>query len=652
MVFNDWGVDVGRYRGTRAAGVLGVGITLAAGLATAPGGFAAAPAAPLNANAATVSRDLTVNQSLPDGGAAVTSTITVSGAQPVLRDVDLITAIPHSSSGDLTITLTSPHGTTVLLTDVTIGYYTGQPTGRTDANWFNGVTWDDSAGKFMADQPLNDGGASAGTLGSVVPEGAMGAFIGEDPNGVWTLTVRDALANAATGKLASWGLRLATMDAPAPSTLTTVGSTTVTAITDGNGHPATTAAVTNIPLQVAGVGTYLLDVDMKANVEHDYSSDLAMYLVSPKGTVIPLVTRVSDVLSGSKVGIHVPTDFARLNIWNGTLWNDSAPVLESRIDVSPGATYPIPTLVPVGAMAAVVGENPNGTWTLRILDWSGGPLETQPGIGRVRGWNLRLTTTNGFPAPTPTPTPTPQPPPPGTSGTLPPVTISAQARCATPATPPAVRRLSVARTPASFAAVQRVVRTQLAREQVFEAWLNAGITTGDLCGGAFGQADLTVPSGAGTSVQQLTQPSPRPVRDAVRVTTTRLGSAGVTRLQARKLNLQARSALIRAKALQTRVNGGLTGGDLADGAVTTDKLNAGLVVTAPTGATTAASTTNAGSVRVALTPPGASIVAQMLAAERNGRAAAVILNALRAKLQAGLTGADFRDGTVGAAKLG
>ena len=41
----------------------------------------------------------------------------------------------------------------------------------------------------------------------LVPEGAFGAFIGENPNGVWTLVVTDDLAGD-TGTLDSWSLDL------------------------------------------------------------------------------------------------------------------------------------------------------------------------------------------------------------------------------------------------------------------------------------------------------------------------------------------------------------------------------------------------------------------------------------------------------------
>jgi hypothetical protein len=41
-----------------------------------------------------------------------------------------------------------------------------------------------------------------------VPEEALSAFNGENPNGVWTLTVRDDYDDLDSGVLASWNLRL------------------------------------------------------------------------------------------------------------------------------------------------------------------------------------------------------------------------------------------------------------------------------------------------------------------------------------------------------------------------------------------------------------------------------------------------------------
>ena len=45
---------------------------------------------------------------------------------------------------------------------------------------------------------------------TLVPEEALGAFIGEDPNGVWTLTIADQTTGDG-GSLANWSLDVVTL---------------------------------------------------------------------------------------------------------------------------------------------------------------------------------------------------------------------------------------------------------------------------------------------------------------------------------------------------------------------------------------------------------------------------------------------------------
>ncbi|MBA2355297.1 MAG: proprotein convertase P-domain-containing protein, partial [Acidobacteria bacterium] len=92
---------------------------------------------------------------------------------------------------------TSPTGTTVTIT-------TGN--GAAFANVFNGTTWEDRAGTA----PVTDATYAANVVRtSLVPEEAMSAFTGQDPNGQWTLTVLDTTTGQA-GTLSSWSLVLVT----------------------------------------------------------------------------------------------------------------------------------------------------------------------------------------------------------------------------------------------------------------------------------------------------------------------------------------------------------------------------------------------------------------------------------------------------------
>jgi len=129
----------------------------------------------------------------PNGLAA---TATVAGLGRRLLDVDVTVSITHPNAAHLDLFLTSPAGTRIdLATDI----------GNGVANLYEGVTFDDSAPMPISDvNPLPPTGPA---LTAVVPEGALGAFIGEDPNGTWTLTAVDDTAGT-TGTLDAWTLHV------------------------------------------------------------------------------------------------------------------------------------------------------------------------------------------------------------------------------------------------------------------------------------------------------------------------------------------------------------------------------------------------------------------------------------------------------------
>ena len=122
----------------------------------------------------------------------MTSTIEVAGAGAYLTDVDLITDLAHTFAADLDITLQSPAGTVVTLTT---------DNGAGNDNVFTGTTFDDQADPdgqvpyvtnpgIVTDHPYANNTAAT----PLVPEEALAAFIGENPNGTWTITISDDLA--------------------------------------------------------------------------------------------------------------------------------------------------------------------------------------------------------------------------------------------------------------------------------------------------------------------------------------------------------------------------------------------------------------------------------------------------------------------------
>ncbi len=120
------------------------------------------------------------------GTPTITSTIDIDFPGNI-QDVNVVNLVgTHTWVGDLTFTLTSPAGTSVVLIDQACD----------DVDDFN-INFDDQA-SASPPCPYNDGG-------TYLPAEPLSAFNGEEAQGVWTLTVADN-ANQDGGVLESWGL--------------------------------------------------------------------------------------------------------------------------------------------------------------------------------------------------------------------------------------------------------------------------------------------------------------------------------------------------------------------------------------------------------------------------------------------------------------
>lgn len=310
--------------------------------------------------------------SIPTGPAIVSNTIMVSGAPEFIMDINLRTFIVHTFAADLDITVRSPQGTVVTLTT---------DNGAGNDNVFNGTLWDDSANPggqvpyttnsgLVTDHPY----VNLVTAEHLVPEEALGAFIGENPNGEWLITISDDLAGDG-GSLNSWTIYIQATDNPPVGTNFEYTQTEATFIPTG-------PAVVSSTLQVTGADNYLLDVNLLTNISHTFAADLDITIMSPSGTVVTLTT---DNGAGND------------NVFLGTFWDDSAnpggqvPYVTNNGLVTDHAYVNLVTatpLVPEEALAAFIGEDPNGTWTITISDDLAGDG------GSLENWTLYLKTTN------------------------------------------------------------------------------------------------------------------------------------------------------------------------------------------------------------------------------------------------------------------
>ena len=302
-------------------------------------------------------------------GASVQRSITVSGKTGTIRDLDVVTNITHPVNRELEITLTKGSKSLVL-----VGAVKG---GRAGANGYNGTVWDDSAPKTVseANEDLNVNGTQV----TLSPEGSLATFIGDDPNGVYTLSARDYGAGD-TGTLSGFRLDFTTSEST-PAAAVTVATGDGGSLADAPG-----TGVLEKTVVVSGAKKYLTDVDVFTNLEHTLDpAELTMRLVSPQGTTVLLSNHRG---AGSVQSLK-------------TTWNDSATNFITRAAWSPGQVRS--QMVPEGSLGALIGQDPNGTWKLIIEDTA-----ALDGFN-LAGWNLSLNSTDGCPPPPGGGDPTPGP---------------------------------------------------------------------------------------------------------------------------------------------------------------------------------------------------------------------------------------------------
>lgn len=356
------------------AALAGSSVVLATGAGTAS---ASAPPVPPSCSTTAIGFTNTTPVAIPDASGAtqgsITSTIAVTGAGTRLEDVDVLTNITHTAPTDLDVTITSPAGTTVTLTT---------DNGGTSDNVFAGTRWDDIADPGSqvpyAFNPIivsDHTYANLTPVPDLTPEEALAAFRGENPNGTWTLKVNDD-QSMDTGTLNSWGLDLRS-ESPSKTKSGMFQQTTPLAIPDNNTTGVTSTIV------VSGAGTYLSDLDVIANITHTFNTDIDMTITSPVGRVVTLGTDNGGGLD---------------NVFAGTHWDD---------DADPGSPIPYPTgppgpnittdhvytdltvapnLTPEEPLGAFIGENPNGTWTMKVID------DSPADVGTLNSWSLAPTT--------------------------------------------------------------------------------------------------------------------------------------------------------------------------------------------------------------------------------------------------------------------
>ncbi len=137
-------------------------------------------------------------------------------------------------------------------------------------------------------------------------------------------------------------------------------------------------------LAVSGVTGTVSKVTVRLNqFTHSYPEDVDVLLVGPAGQKVMLL---------SDLGAGVAVSDITLNFDDAALPISSTAALATGTyhgtDISSGDTFPAPAPAgPYGTnLSAFHGANPNGTWSLYVVDDAGGDQ------GRINGWSLTIQT--------------------------------------------------------------------------------------------------------------------------------------------------------------------------------------------------------------------------------------------------------------------
>lgn len=287
----------------------------------------------------------------------ITSSLTVSDSGAI-TDLNVRLNITHRWNSNLDIYLIAPDGTRVeLLTDV----------GGMSRNLVDTVL-DDEAAESIVD-------GTGPFTGSFRPEGSLADFIGKDISGTWILDVTDD-SSGDVGTLNSWCL-IATVEVKEPlaspvilsQASTPGGIRDVVSWSDlGQTREYSSTAVENIPgegtltqtLTVDDVGM-IEDLDVKVNINHEWDSELNVYLIAPDGTRVELF---SDV-GGSQ------------DNFIDTILDD-----QSSVSITAGTAPFTGRYRPEGSLGSLVGKDINGQWKLEVTD------DSWYGSGKVNSWSL------------------------------------------------------------------------------------------------------------------------------------------------------------------------------------------------------------------------------------------------------------------------
>lgn len=304
------------------------------------------------------------------GTPLITSTLFVAFNIPYIWDMSVSTPISHTFSGDIDMTLQSPDGRVVTLTTDNAG---------TNTDVFANVEWYDFADLngtlpyttnpgLVTDHPY----AENTGVGIIHPEESFGGFVGESTGTTWTLTLQDD-ANQDGGSLNGWGLSFLALNETPNTIFNSFESTDPAAAI-----PEQTVFTRTIT--VSGMPGILHTIEVNGLISHTNNADLDITLTAPDGRVATLTTDNG----GTFDNVYVNTQWADRFSFSGQIpYTNTSGLTTDRLYAN---NTNASGLVPEESMSMFRGINPNGTWTLTIVDDTGG------NTGTLNGWALDVLT--------------------------------------------------------------------------------------------------------------------------------------------------------------------------------------------------------------------------------------------------------------------
>lgn len=373
-----------------------------ASLGAIPDGTSITPPAP------GAPRDVTFNVSGLNATAPIDVSVMLTGSHPYLGELEAVLIAPGGAPEQTIFSRTGATTAPGFGDDSDLGGpYTFSDTAANAPGWWSAAA-SAAGGSAVASgtyRPSEPGGAGAsGANTAITPAFASVS----NPNGTWTLRVRDVAA-----------LNTGSITAASLSITSPVAGSGTGAIPDGNSGPANYGPPLDITFPISGLTAPLTDVAVSLTGNHSYIGDLDVVLIAPDGTTQQTIFSRTGATTGG--GFGYPS-----NLNGSYVFSDGAaatPGWWSAADLLSAQSIPVGTYrasQPGGSGAtgantlitpAFAGlANPNGNWKLRFRD--GSTSDT----GAITAAGLALTGS------TPPPPPPPDPPTP-TDTTAPETTI-------------------------------------------------------------------------------------------------------------------------------------------------------------------------------------------------------------------------------------